>query len=193
MDCHYITKDVTYTKFIPCPCELLDAAISATAKLVYLRLLERASLSRANDWVDEQGRVYIIYPVEKLAEEMAAHRFTMQKALKELDTLGLIERARMAFSQPNRIYVKMPNIAQGGVHTSPTGDNSTHANVTSSGTKSLQKTSRQSDTNYIKNNYIKKNYNQDIPQKDQYRRENYENSDPANDIFLQMMMEGDLT
>ncbi len=154
----YITKDTTYTSFIPCPRELLTSELSKNAKLAYLHLLERALLSKSNDWVDEEGHVYIIYPVEKLAEAMAVHRYTMHKTLNELDDLGMIERKRKAFGQPNFIYVRMPNIAHDNVHLSPEGDNNRHVKVTSVVTSGLQKTSRRSDTNYNKNSYNKKNY-----------------------------------
>ena len=34
---------------------------------------------------------------------------TVKNALTELETVGLIERRRQGFSQPNRIYVKIPD------------------------------------------------------------------------------------
>jgi len=37
-------------------------------KLTYALLLDRARLSQLNGWTDEAGRVYIIFPIEKIAE-----------------------------------------------------------------------------------------------------------------------------
>ena len=40
--------------------------LSTDAKMLYGLLLDRMSLSQKNGWVDEQGRVYIIYTIEYL-------------------------------------------------------------------------------------------------------------------------------
>ena len=39
-------------------------SISTDAKVLYGLLLDRMSLSARNDWLDEQGRVYIVFTVE---------------------------------------------------------------------------------------------------------------------------------
>ena len=41
--------------------------LSSDAKILYACLLERSSLSFKNDWIDEQGRVYIVFTVEEIA------------------------------------------------------------------------------------------------------------------------------
>ena len=40
-------------------------SISAEAKILYGILLDRMSLSRKNGWLDEQGRVFIIFTLEE--------------------------------------------------------------------------------------------------------------------------------
>src|SRR5699024_9620731 len=40
-------------------------SISTDAKVLYGLLLYRMSLSARNDWLDEQGRVYIVFTVRK--------------------------------------------------------------------------------------------------------------------------------
>ncbi len=42
--------------------------ISQTAKLLYSLLLDRSTLSQKNKWLDDEGRIYIIYPIAEIAE-----------------------------------------------------------------------------------------------------------------------------
>lgn len=81
--------------------------ISTDAKVLYGLLLDRMSLSVRNGWMDEKGRVYIIFTVEEI---MAALRCAEQKAAKLLSELekkvGLIERKRQGLGKPNLIFVK---------------------------------------------------------------------------------------
>ena len=81
-------------------------------KLLYGMLLDRMNLSAKNGWQDQQGRVYIIYPIEEIMADMGC---ADNKATKLLDDLekryGLIERKRQGLGKPNLIYVK--NFATG--------------------------------------------------------------------------------
>ena len=44
--------------------------LSTDAKLLYGLLLDRMSLSMKNGWYDEQGRVYIYYPLDEIQEAL---------------------------------------------------------------------------------------------------------------------------
>ena len=81
--------------------------ISADAKMLYGILLDRMSLSAKNGWIDENGRVYIIFTID---EAKSALNCAEQKAIKLLSELekkaGLIERKRQGLGKPNLIYVK---------------------------------------------------------------------------------------
>ena len=67
--------------------------LSAEAKILYGIMLDKLDLSVKNKWVDEKGRVYIIYTIEQIMADMNC---ADQKATKLLDELekkcGLIER-----------------------------------------------------------------------------------------------------
>lgn len=81
--------------------------ISNSAKLLYGLLLDRSSLSMKNHWLDEKGRVYIIYTIEEICEDMNIGRNKAINLLKELETsAGLIERVRRGLGQPSITYVK---------------------------------------------------------------------------------------
>ena len=104
----YLTADTTLPQFIPYPKFLFCMELTDTAKLLYALLLDRAMLSQANDWIDENGRIYLVFPIQKMAETMGKSPMTVKNALKELDSAGLLERKRQGFSAPNRLYVKYP-------------------------------------------------------------------------------------
>ncbi|MDO4974679.1 MAG: replication initiator protein A, partial [Eubacteriales bacterium] len=46
------------------------SSISAEAKVLYGLLLDRMSLSARNGWLDDEGRVYIIFSVEDIMTSM---------------------------------------------------------------------------------------------------------------------------
>lgn len=83
--------------------------LSIAAKMLYGLMLERMSLSRKNKWLDEENRVYIIYSIEKVAEDLNCSPPTAVKAMAELDSIkgiGLIERKKRGQGNPDIIYVK---------------------------------------------------------------------------------------
>ena len=81
--------------------------ISAEAKILYGLLLDRMSLSAKNGWLDQDGKVYIIYTVEDIMEALGCATQKAMKLLTELENkCGLIERKRQGLGKPNLIYVK---------------------------------------------------------------------------------------
>ncbi|MBO5158046.1 MAG: replication initiator protein A [Lachnospiraceae bacterium] len=85
----------------------LYVGMSAEAKLLYVLFLDRAALSASNNWRDELGRIYIIYPVEDIMRVMGCGNQKAAKILMELEQeYGLIERKKQGFCKPNLIYVK---------------------------------------------------------------------------------------
>ena len=72
--------------------------ISVEAKLLYGLLLDRMGLSEEHGWYDEDGRVFIYYTVEEIADDLCCGRDKAMKLLAELDKTkgaGLIERVRL--------------------------------------------------------------------------------------------------
>ncbi|MBE6966803.1 MAG: replication initiator protein A, partial [Ruminococcaceae bacterium] len=84
-------------------------SISTDAKVLYGLMLDRMSLSLKNNWIDTEGRVYIIYTIADIMEDMNCADQKAGKLLTELDNnkgIGLIERKRQGLGKPNIIYVK---------------------------------------------------------------------------------------
>ncbi len=80
--------------------------ISCEAKTLYGLLLDRMNLSAKNGWLDETGRVYIIFTIEEIMESMGCGNKKAGQMLAELENkAGLIIRKRQGMGKPNLIYV----------------------------------------------------------------------------------------
>jgi hypothetical protein len=81
--------------------------ISPEAKILYGILLKRMDLSAKNGWLDEHGRVYIIFRLEEIMEKLNCADNKATKLMDELETkAGLIEKRRQGQGKPNLIFVK---------------------------------------------------------------------------------------
>ena len=81
--------DTRLPPYLPYPRFLLQADLTQTAKLLYALLLDRATLSQANGWLDEGGRIYLVFPIEKIAAALDRSTMTVKTALSELEDAGL--------------------------------------------------------------------------------------------------------
>lgn len=82
------------------------AELSVDAKMLYGLLLDRMNLSMKNCWLDEQNRVYIMYPIAEIMEDLNMSKPTAIKYMNELVKFGLVEKKRQGLSKSNIIYVK---------------------------------------------------------------------------------------
>ena len=80
--------------------------LSTDARTLYGILLDRMSLSVKNGWLDEQGRVYIIYTVREVQESLCCAEHKAVKLFRELEQIDLIERKRRGLGRTSLIYVK---------------------------------------------------------------------------------------
>ena len=105
---NYLTADTPLPQYLPYARFLLDTNLSHTAKLLYTLLLDRATLSQKNNWVDERGFVYVIFPISSLSEALRCSTMSIKRALRSLEDADLIERRRGRITVPNSIFVKVP-------------------------------------------------------------------------------------
>lgn len=110
---YYYGKESEQFKFFRIPKELITnpkfSKLSSDAKLLYGLMLDKMSLSQKNNWFDKHNRVYIIYTIDEIMEELNRSNGTCTKILAELDTvkgIGLIERKKQGLGKPDLIYVK---------------------------------------------------------------------------------------
>ena len=80
--------------------------LSIQAKMLYAVLLDRMSLSVKNHWMDDQDRVYIIYQVEEIVQDIGFTKRKVMDVLTELEQFGLVARKRRGRGLPNYLYVK---------------------------------------------------------------------------------------
>ncbi len=80
--------------------------MTTDARVLYGILLDRVSLSVKNNWVDEEGRVFIIFAREEVQELLGYKKDKVIKLFKELNNIDLIEENRQGLNKPNLIYVK---------------------------------------------------------------------------------------
>ena len=105
---NYLTADTPLPQYLPYPRFLLDTDLSHTAKLLYTLLLDRATLSQKNNWVDERGFIYVIFPLSSLSKALRCSTMSIKRALRSLEDADLIERKRSRITVPNSIFVKVP-------------------------------------------------------------------------------------
>lgn len=106
----YYGKEAEQFSFFRIPRALVKEpyfkGLSSDAKLLYGLMLDRMGLSMKNDWLDVKNRVYIIYKIEDIMDDLGCSKSTSIKILKELDTIGLIEKIHSGATKPDIIYVK---------------------------------------------------------------------------------------
>ena len=107
-----LTADTPLPQYLPYARFLLDTDLSHTAKLLYTLLLDRATLSQKNNWIDAQGHIYVVYPLSNLAKDLGCSVSSVTRSFTELENAQLVERIRSGFSKPSRILLKVPHTTQ---------------------------------------------------------------------------------
>ena len=108
----YLTVTTPLPRYLPYARFLLDTDLSHTAKLLYTLLLDRATLSKKNNWIDAQGRIYVVYPLSHLSKDLRCSISSITRSFSELENAQLVERIRNDFSKPSRILLKVPYTTQ---------------------------------------------------------------------------------
>lgn len=174
---YFYKRDLERFQFFMLPKILVTGeqfkTISSDAKILYACLFDRISLSAKNDWLDKEGRIYIIFTIEEIMKTINRSRPTAVKALDELDKntrgIGLIERKRLGFGKPNIIYVKDFTSYEGEKLENQT---SRSKDIELQEVKKFNYRSKETElqevkkvdptnTNYIKTDYIKTDFNQE--------------------------------
>jgi len=76
------------------------------SKLLYGIMLSKASLSAQNDdFIDDDGKLYIIYTIEQIMADLNCSGGTAVKMLKQLEGIGLITKKKLGQGNPDKIYV----------------------------------------------------------------------------------------
>ena len=107
---YYYGNQADQFSFIRIPRVMLTEAafssLSMQAKVLYGVLLDRMSLSRKNAWFDGENRVFIIYQIGEIQEDLGFSKKKAMDLLSELEKFGLLEKKRRGHGLPNILYVK---------------------------------------------------------------------------------------
>jgi hypothetical protein len=106
---YYTHKEAELFSYYTIPKELFTNSrykhISTDAKLLYGLLRDRNQLSIKNNWIDEEGHIYIIFTRDEAMEILSVAKEKVTKIFKELSEVGLIKDKRQGFNQANITYV----------------------------------------------------------------------------------------
>ena len=75
------------------------------AKLMYMLLFDRKTLSIKNKWYDGDGQIYMYFTNKQFMEELNCSEPAIIKAKKELTKFGLLKEVRQGINKPNRLYI----------------------------------------------------------------------------------------
>lgn len=108
MELRRLTTRTGFTNYIPLPRSILELDLSSTAIVLYGVLLGRATLSQKNDYTDDTGWVYVVYPIEELAHLLGLSNTTIKDSLRRLERKGLVRRVRLSRKEANRLFLCLP-------------------------------------------------------------------------------------
>lgn len=107
--------DVVSASFFQLPrwlfCDTRYKTLSLEAKVAYGFLLNRFQLSRLNGWINQREEVYVIFPRERLANEMQISYRKAIEVFQELSAAQLIWEKRLGRGHPNQIYLAVVKLS----------------------------------------------------------------------------------
>ena len=100
--------EVRKNAFYQFPQWLLDEEykhLSLRAKVMYMLIFDRRTLSIQNEWHDKNGDVFVYFTNQQFMDLLNCNEKTVIKAKKELQDFGLIKEERQGVNKPNRLYI----------------------------------------------------------------------------------------
>lgn len=88
-------------------------------KQFYAILRDRQELSRKNNWIDEEGNIYLIFTVKSLAELCNISERTVVRYKQALVKYELLKEVKQGRGKPNRIYIGKPEYSAQDVVNKP--------------------------------------------------------------------------
>ena len=109
--CKFTVKSPA-ASYIPLPRFLLQDEelqdISNDAKVLYAILLDRASISRQNGYIDPDGTIRLYFTVEQVQKKLHRSRQCATRIFRELEYSGLIIRKKQGLGKPAVITLNYP-------------------------------------------------------------------------------------
>ena len=101
-------SEVKNNAFYQFPQWLLDEEykhLSLRAKVMYMLIFDRRTLSIQNKWHDKNGEVFVYFTIEEFMSKLSCSRQSVVNAKKELSDCLLIKEEQQGVNKPNRIYI----------------------------------------------------------------------------------------
>ena len=109
--CKFTVKSPA-ASYIPLPRFLLQDEqlrdISNDAKVLYALLLDRASVSRQNGYVEPDGTIRLYFTLEQAQKKLHRSRQCATQIFRELQYSGLINRKKQGLGKPAVITLNYP-------------------------------------------------------------------------------------
>ena len=106
------TTDSPAASYVQLPRFLLQdetlCEISNDAKVLYALLLDRASISRKNSYVEPDGTIRLYFTVEQAQAKLHRSRQSATRIFRELEYSGLIVRRKQGLGKPALITLNYP-------------------------------------------------------------------------------------
>lgn len=80
-------------------------SLSTTAKVLYSLMLDRLKYAAQNRWIDQKGKLYVIYPKREMINDLNSTRYRVDYAVSELKSMGNMVRIVKDNGRPNRFYI----------------------------------------------------------------------------------------
>ena len=110
------TTDSPAASYVPLPRFLLQdetlCEISNDAKVLYALLLDRASISRKNSYVEPDCTIRLYFTVEQAQAKLHRSRQSATRIFRELEYSGLIIRRKQGLGKPALITLNYPSDAK---------------------------------------------------------------------------------
>ncbi len=108
------TSESLSASYIPFPRFLMEdsAGLSNDAKVLYALMLDRASISRQNGYVEPDSTIRIYFTVEQAQKKLHRGRQCATRIFHELEFSGLICRKKQGLGKPALITLNYPSNAK---------------------------------------------------------------------------------
>ncbi len=109
------TTESLSASYIPFPRFLMEdslANLSNDAKVLYALMLDRASISKINGFIEEDGTIRLYFTVEQAQKKLHRSRQCATRIFRELEYSGLICRRKQGLGKPAMITLNYPSSAK---------------------------------------------------------------------------------
>lgn len=105
------TMESLAASYMPFPRFLMDdcfAELSNDAKVLYTLMLDRASISKVNDYTEDDGTIRLYFTVEQAQKKLHRSRQSVTRIFQQLESSGLICRRKQGLGRPAIITLNYP-------------------------------------------------------------------------------------